>query len=128
MKCGYCANYMVGLETCKFCSFEYDEWYVKDDWDILNLDDDYEWSHIQIQNRLHAKGLPCSFVDIWSNKNIAILLGCNVYTERIAEVLGVHEDCIYNWSDQAMIIINLYQEKCIRENEKSVKGVVENDC
>ena len=117
-KCNYCANYMYNVDRCKFCHFEYeDDWYTMDDWDVLNLDDDYEWSHLQILYRLHAKNLPCSFVDLWSDNNLAILLGCNVFTSKIADVLGVHEECIYNWSDQAMIIVNLYQEKCIRKKE-----------
>ena len=116
-RCGYCKNYMNGIGRCKFCNFEYDEYYTNDDWDILDLDEDYEWSHLQILNRIHAKGLPCLFADIWCDNNMAWLVGCNVFTSKIAEVLGVHEECVYNSSDQAFIIINLYQEKCIRKKE-----------
>lgn len=114
MKCEYCANYMNGIGECKFCHFEYEEHYVSDDWDILELDDDYEWSHLQILNRIHSKKLPCLFADIWSDDNIAWLVGCNVFTDKIADVLGVHSDCVYNQSDQSFIVINLFMEKCIR--------------
>ena len=117
MKCEYCANYMRGISECKFCHFEYDEYYVSDDWDILNLDDDYEWSHLQILTRIHAKGLPCLFADIWSDDNIAWLVGCNVFTDKIADVLGIHSDCVYNQGDQSFIVINLLLEKCIRKLE-----------
>ena len=117
-KCRFCKNYLYGVDRCKFCHFEYeDEYYTRDDFDVLNLDEDYEWIHLQILNRFHALNLPCSFADIWSDNNIIILLGCNVFTSKIAEVLGVHEECIYNWSDQAMVVINTYMEKCIREKE-----------
>ena len=125
-KCRICENYLVGLDTCKFCSFELCDDYPPcndDEFDILDLNDDVEWSHLQILDRLHSKGLSCSFADIWSDNNIAMLLGCNVFTSKIAEVLGVHEESIYNWTDQAMIIINLYQERCVRENEKEKDNI-----
>lgn len=121
-KCGYCANFMYNINRCKFCHFEPVEYYSRDNFDILELDEDYEWVHLQILYRLHSKNLPCSFADIWTDNNIAILMGCNVQTWKIAKVLGVHEECIYNWSDQAMIIINLYMEKCIRKKEAKEDG------
>ena len=117
MKCNFCKNYMEGIDSCKFCHFEGDEFYMRDDWDILNLDNEEEWTHIQILNRLHSKGLPCIFADIWANNNLAFLVGCNVFSNKLAEVLGVHEECIYNEHDQAFVIINLYQEKCLRKEE-----------
>ena len=126
MKCEYCANYLEGIDSCKFCHFEYDTFYTRDDWDILNLDDDYEWSHIQILNRLHSKGLPCLFADILCENNIAWLVGCNVFSSKLAEVLGVHEECIYNQADQSFVVINLYQEKCIRKKEIKEKYNDEN--
>lgn len=128
MKCEYCANYMKGIDECKFCHFEYDEYYVSDDWDIFDLDDDYEWSHLQILNRIHAKGLPCLFVDMWTDDNIVWLVGCNVFTDKIADVLGVHKDCVYNQSDQSFIIIDLFMEKCIRrlEEEESKDENIQN--
>ena len=125
MRCDYCKNYVYGgLEyederICKFCDFEYDEFYTRSDWDILNLDCDIEWNHIQILNRLHANGLPCLFADIWSSNNIAYLVGCNVYSWKIAQVLGIHEECIYNDLDKGFVILNLYQEKCMREKLQS---------
>ena len=117
MKCEYCVNYIDGIDRCKFCHFEYDEFYTNDDWDILNLDDDEEWSHIQILKRLHSKGLPCLFVDMWADNNIAWLVGCNVFTSKLAKVLNMHEKCIYNSSDQAFVILNLYMEKELRKKE-----------
>ena len=118
MKCNYCKNKLIELDTCKFCHFEPEDYYTRDDWDILNLDDDYEWGHLQILYRLHAKGLPCLFADTWLDNNIAWLIGCNVFTSKLAEVLGVHVECIYNQSDQSFVIINLFQEKCIRMIEE----------
>ena len=118
MRCDYCSNYMYGLDSCKFCHFEYDEFYTRDDWDIFELDDDEEWSHLQVLKRLHSKNLPCLFVDMWTDNNMLVLIGCNVFSNKLAEVLGVHEECIYNESDQAFVIINLYQEKCLRKEKQ----------
>lgn len=109
---------MYGLDSCKFCHFEYDEFYTRDDWDIFELDDDEEWSHLQVLKRLHSKNLPCLFVDMWTDNNMLVLIGCNVFSNKLAEVLGVHEECIYNESDQAFVIINLYQEKCLRKEKQ----------
>lgn len=120
-RCNYCNNYMVNIDRCKFCNFEADEWYTRDDWDILNLDDDIEWSHLQILYRLLSKGLPCLFVNMW-NDDIVYLSGCNVFPSKIAKVLNIHQECIYNESDQAFMIINLYQEKCIRKKENNIYG------
>lgn len=114
---------MYGLDSCKFCHFEYDEFYTRDDWDILNLDDDEEWSHLQVLKRLHSKNLPCLFVDMWTDNNMVVLIGCNVFSNKLAEVLGVHEECIYNEPDQAFVIINLYQEKCLRK-EKAINRYI----
>lgn len=116
---------MYGLDSCKFCHFEYDEFYTRDDWDIFKLDDDEEWSHLQVLKRLHSKNLPCLFVDMWTDNNMMVLIGCNVFSNKLAEVLGVHEECIYNESDQAFVIINLYQEKCLRK-EKAINEYINN--
>ena len=113
MKCDYCKNKLKGLDICKFCHFEMEDLYTDDEWDILNLDDDVEWSFIQILNRIHSKNLPCLAVDVFG-EDIIYLVGCNVFTSKIAEVLGVHEECICNQSDQAFIIINLFKEKYLR--------------
>lgn len=118
MKCNYCKNFVNDDEVCKYCNFECDEYYTKDDWDILDLDDDYEWKHLQILYRFHSLGLPCIFVDMWIDDNIAILVGCNVNSNKIANVLGIHEECVYNEHDQSFVVLNLFQEKCIRKGIK----------
>ncbi len=115
MRCKYCKNFIDESRVCEYCKFEYDEYYTKEDWDILDLDEDYEWKHLQILNRFHSLGLPCMFADMWSDDNLVILVGCNVYPNKIANALGVHEECIYCELDQAFVIVNLYQEKCIRK-------------
>lgn len=123
-KCRVCEHYYRGLDTCKFCSFEWatnyppcDDW----EWDILDIDEDIEWNYLQILDRLHAKGVPCLFADIWRD-DMLYLVGCNAFSSKIAEVLGVHEESVYNQSDQAFVIVNLYQEKCIRRNEDEIYG------
>lgn len=114
MKCNYCANYMSQLDICKFCNFEYEEFYTRDDWDILNLNDDEGWSHLQILERLHSKGIECLRADIWFGDNFAYLIGVKTDEGRVAEVLKVHEDCIYNDIEFGVMYINLFQEKAIR--------------
>lgn len=115
MKCNFCSNYMSELGRCKFCHFEYEE--RKDDWDILDLPDD-EWEHIQILNRLHSQGIECISADIWFGDNMAFLLGCLADTDKIAKVLGLHEESVYGNLDSGLVILNLYQEKHIRWSEK----------
>lgn len=108
---------MDQLDSCKFCHFEYDEEYTRDDWDILDLNHDV-WEHNQIYNRLWAKGIEVMFADIWID-DMAFLLGCNAHTTDIANVLGVHEKCIYEDYEHMLIIINLFEEKCIRRRENN---------
>lgn len=113
MKCNYCANYMGELERCKYCSFEYSEEYTRDDWDILDLDEELEWNHLQILYRLWAEDVECLFADIF-NDDVAFLVGCNADSWKIAEVLGLHQECVYNDFTHQLIILNLFQEKCMR--------------
>ena len=53
-KCRVCDHYINWEDTCEFCDFkwstEYSPW--SDDWDIFDIDDDVEWSFLQIQDRL----------------------------------------------------------------------------
>lgn len=127
-KCRMCVHYKydptvaysdTGFYSCEYCNFEYDETlpYDNDDWDIFELDDDFEWSHLQILDRLDRKGVPCIAVDIWIDNNLAILTGCNAHQHKIASALNIHEDCIYIVGDTTMVVINLYMEKCIRHDE-----------
>lgn len=120
-KCGYCENYMVGLDECKFCHFEPEEEYLKDDWDILNLDEDYEWEHLQIMYRLQSQNIDCLGADIWYDNNMAYLVGCTSNSDRIAKALGIHVECIYSQFELGFVILNLFQEKCIREKETNDK-------
>ena len=118
MRCDYCQNYLSSLGRCKFCHFEYEESVIKDDWDILDLDEDDGWEHEQILNRLHSKGIDCISADIWFNKNMAYLMGCFSDTALIADALGLHEESVYGNLDNGLVILNLYQEKHIRWSEK----------
>ena len=115
MKCRICKKYNKDLDECLCCEFEFDEdTPLYDDWDILELDDDYEWSHIQIMDRLKSEGIDCLFADIWTDDNMAFIVGCNERTHKIAGVLNIHEEVIYNDSEHSFIMLNLFQEKYIR--------------
>ena len=111
---------MSELDTCKYCHFEYDEDYnpFKDDgWDILDMREEDGWEHIQIKDRLHYKGIDCWSADIWSD-DIALIVNiqgqCN--NHDVAKALGVYEEVIYNDFEHGLMIINLFQEKCLRRN------------
>lgn len=113
MKCKSCENYIRSLDTCKFCHFEHSESVIKDDWDILNLKEEDGWWHLQICDRLHSQGIDCYSADIWID-NMAYLVGCFVDSGRLAEVLGMHEEAIWNSYEHGFVILNLFQERCIR--------------
>ena len=85
-------------------------------WDILNLKEEDGWEHKQILSRLWDENIECLFADIWFDNNMALLVGC-FYTNirHLANVLGIHEDVIYASPEQGFIILNLFQEKCIRK-------------
>lgn len=130
MKCDLCKHreyigstdpFRLSDWKCDYCKFEYDDTlpYHKDDWDIFSLDDDFEWSHLQILHRLHIKGVPCISADIWSDNNIAILIGCNAFSSKIASALNIHEDVVYAGNDNCFVVINLYMEKVLRKSENS---------
>ena len=125
-KCRICKHYIYDPTkayqdtdycVCEYCNFEYDEDlpYDNDDWDIFDLDDDFEWSHLQILDRLDRQGVPCIAVDIWFDNNLAILIGCPAFPHKIAAALNIHEDVIYQVGDTTMVVINLYMEKCLRK-------------
>lgn len=123
MKCDSCINFMTGVDRCKFCHWEFDPGYNpwnKDDWDIFSInDDEEEWSHIQLLKRLRSNNIDCLFVDIWCDNNLAYIIGCVDNSEKIANVLNIHKDVIYLANDNAgLVILNLYQEKCIRKKER----------
>ena len=114
MKCGFCANYVTGLDECKFCKFEYEYSVVNDDWDIFNLDENDGWLHEQVLNRLNAKGVDCVFADVWFDLNMGFLIGCFESSDRVASVLNLHSECVYGGLDNGLVLLNLFQEKFVR--------------
>lgn len=122
MNCKFCQNYLSKLDRCKFCHFEFDEshdTYKSDDWDILNLKEEDGWEHIQILDRLRLNGVECYQADIWFDDNLAVLIGCMADKSVLSRVLNINEDVIYCDYEQGNIILNLYQEKCLRKGEKT---------
>lgn len=112
MNCKTCVSYDKDEGCCIFCK-GYDPDMKVDDWDIFNLDEN-EWEHIQVQNRLHDKGIECLFVDMWTNDNIAWIFGANTTSERIALALNIREDSVYYDYEHGLVILNLFQEKYLR--------------
>ena len=96
------------------------------EWDILKLDDEEdfcaEWSHKKILKRLHNHGIDCFFVDIWGSDEIAFITGITglqgVIVPKVARVLGIHEECIYYDWEHDFMILNLFQEKILRQECK----------
>lgn len=116
-KCRICDNYLPGVDTCKFCSFEWRTDYPPTNdtsYDILDMDDDLEWSHLQLLDRLHYKKIDCWSADIWTGDNLAYLWGCKGSKTEVAQALQVHEEVIYDDVEHGFMIINLFQEKYLR--------------
>lgn len=116
-RCNYCSETTNDGSDCPHCQFQYDENYFpykSDDWDILNLDDNIEWSHLQILYRLHLNGIECLKTDIWTNKGIALLFGVKSNKSTVARILKIHEECIYSEWDEPLWILNLFQEQYLR--------------
>lgn len=87
------------------------------DWDILNLDEDYGWGHLQILDRLHHYGIDCYFVDMWVD-DIVIISGYRPsrrgYGDDIADALNIPMDIIYSDPEHSFVIINLFELKAMR--------------
>ena len=117
-KCRICKNFDYGSESCGNCDFmvadEYDP--NNDDWDILNLDSELDWEHFQIMNRLYSKNIECLFADISYDNNIAIIIGCT-HIGKVASALNIHQECIYEFNDGMLLVLNLLEEKCLMERE-----------
>lgn len=116
-KCRVCDNYLGGLDTCKFCHFEWATDYSPTndvEWDLLDLDDEVEWSFLQIQDRLKYKGIDCLQVINWFDDNVIVLIGIRAYADRVANALGVHREVISEDSDVGIMVINLFREKYLR--------------
>ena len=105
---------MSQVGSCKFCHFEYCRRYTDDTWDILEQDFESD-IHYEIQKRLKAKGIDCICADIYGDYNIAYLIGCWANTQSIASALGVYEEVVYGNNEQGLVIINLFQEKYLRD-------------
>lgn len=115
-RCGFCKNYNYHSKECNFCSFEYEEAFhlESDDWSIFGLDDDLEWSHLQIMYRLKAKGIECLSADIWFDENLAIVIGADASAVDVANALNVSEKVVYDVGLKPLYIINLFEEKYLR--------------
>lgn len=115
-RCEICKKYNFNEKVCSLCDFSFDEslsW-NNDDWDILKMDDDVEWSHLQIMYRLKSKNIECLFADIWWDNNLAYILGAKARGKDVAQALGVHEEVVYDGGENPILIINLFQEKYLR--------------
>ena len=64
---------------------------MNDEWNILHLDDNVEWSHHQIMYRLKSKNIECLAADIWWDNNLAYIIGAKARTERVKMELGVND-------------------------------------
>lgn len=116
-KCRVCEHFISEQQGCTECKFEWSTVYpaVNDDeWDILDLDDELEWSFLQIQDRLRFKGIDCLLVLNWFDNNAVLLFGVRAFADRVADALGVHRECINEDSDYGVMVVNLFQEKYLR--------------
>ena len=122
-RCRVCDNYLRGAETCKYCQFEWAVDYPPTsdgEWDILDMDGDYEWEHLQIIDRLYSKGIECLSADIWYDGELAYLIGVKGSREEVAKALGIHVECIFDDVEHSWMILNLFKEKWLRgEIDKS---------
>ena len=115
MNCKICKNFEN--EECKFCSFEFDEdlpWTNDEKWDIFNINDNIEWSYLQIMYRLKSKGIDCLQVLDWYDNNAIVIIGCNAFNSRVADALGVHEECMVSDEDVGIKVVNLFKELYLR--------------
>ena len=126
MKCNFCENYLVAVDRCKFCHFEFAESYEplrSDDWDIMNLSEENGWEHEQIRDRLHLKGIDCYGADYWFDNNMAFLMGVRATdVDKVADALNLHREVIYVDGEHQFMILNLYQEKDLRKEQKSCES------
>ena len=117
-KCRVCENYLRGLDTCKYCSFEWSKDYPATQvygFDILDInEDDYEFAHLQILDRLHFKGIECIAADVWYGDGAGFLIGCNGSPEQVADALGMHKEAVYGNLENGLVVLNLFQEKYLR--------------
>ena len=150
MKCKMdCIFYIDKLDTCMFCDYLPSnqlsddrireeihkrtgecrcEEQEKEEFDILKLDEESEfcdeWSHKKILNRLHNFNIDCYFVDMWGCDEVAFISGITGHVDKVmndvAKALGIHKECIYYDYEHCFMILNLFQEKILRERESSL--------
>ena len=133
MKCHICSNFFHGIGQCKYCHFEFDDslpWTNDYDWDIFEIDDDVEWSHLQLQYRLKSKGIDCLEADIWFDNNMGYIIGAKASPIDVANALKIHKEVVYDDRERGWLLINLFQEKFLRayeygEIDQKVKDVVQ---
>lgn len=117
VKCKICTNYLYGIKRCKFCEFEYNDglpWTNDIEWDIFDIDDEVEWSFLQIQYRLKSKNIDVLQVINWFDDNVIILIGAKASSRDIADCLQVHEESMVQDQDIGITVINLFKEKWLR--------------
>lgn len=106
----------VHLEKMPLC--EYQE---KEEFDILKLDDESDfcdqYPHKKILSRLHNHGIDCFFVDMWGSDEIAFITGIKARVDDVARILGIHKECIYYDFEHDFMILNLFQEKVLRDKD-----------
>ncbi|MBO5180145.1 MAG: hypothetical protein J6B87_07375 [Clostridia bacterium] len=124
-KCRICEHYISEEQGCTKCDFEWAKSYTPctENFDILSLNDDEEWAHLQVLDRLHYKKVDCLAADIWIDDNLCFLVGCNAQPDIISQALGINKECVYNDFEHCFVIINLFQEKYLRRMLDD-----ENDC
>ena len=116
-KCRVCEHYINEEEGCTKCEFTWAEEYPPcndEKWDIFDINDELEWSFLQIMDRLQYKGIACLEVLNWYSDNVIILIGCRAYLDRIADALGVHEESMVQDLDIGITAVNLFKEKYLR--------------
>ena len=112
MMCKTCVSFDKDEDCCIFCK-GYNPDMKTDSWDIFDLDEN-EWGHIQLRERLDEKGIACIFCDLWTDDNMAYIIGVNADTGKVAKALNIHEKSVYNDHEHGFIILNLFQEKYLR--------------
>lgn len=121
-KCRVCEHFISEQQGCSKCDFEWSTVYppvLDDEWDILKLDDELEWSFLQIQDRLRFKSIDCLLVINWFDNNVVLLFGVRAFADRVADALGVHRECISEDTDYGIMVVNLFQEKYLRRELKN---------
>ena len=113
-------DYKTYVESLMFKSIPKCEHQEKEEFDILKLDEESEfcdqWTHKKILSRLHNQGIDCFFVDMWGCDEVAFITGIKSDEEEVARVLGLHKECVYYDYEHDFMILNLFQEKVLREN------------